>query len=159
MVTISGVRARRNIVASDVIDAGSGNGAVGTAGRRSPISAVSIGLAITSRGKVRYTGPCGSACAIDSARSTTVWSCSALRSSYSHLTLSRTIDAWSNISCVQWMCRLRAPNTSFSLIGVRPAANSTGTCARAAFSTPHTALAVPTLTWTITACMRRVTSQ
>jgi hypothetical protein len=42
-------------------------------------------------------------------------------------------------------------------MGVRPAVISIGTRARAALMIPLSALAVPTVTWTITACGRPVT--
>ena len=40
------------------------------------------------------------------------------------------MPAWSNISCAQWIERLRAPKVPFSLIGVRPAARITGARSR-----------------------------
>ena len=67
------------------------------------------------------------------------------------------MPAWSNISWVQWMSRLRWPSKPSSLVGVRPAVNSTGTWPRAALSKPFMPLAVPTLTWTMTACGLPVT--
>jgi hypothetical protein len=45
-----------------------------------------------------------------------------------------------------------------SVIGVRPAVNRTGVWVRAAFMTAPTALAVPTVTWTMTTCGRPVTA-
>jgi hypothetical protein len=55
------------------------------------------------------------------------------------------------------MCRLREPGIPASVIGVRPAVTSIGTLARAAFMIPPSALAVPTITWTMTTCGRPVT--
>ena len=40
------------------------------------------------------------------------------------------------------------------MIGVRPAVKRIGTCERAALMMPPSALAAPTITWTITACGR-----
>ena len=40
------------------------------------------------------------------------------------------MPAWSNISCAQWIGRLREPNVPFSVIGVRPAARISGTRSR-----------------------------
>ena len=67
------------------------------------------------------------------------------------------MPAWSNISCAQWMFKLRLAADPFSNQGVRPAANSRGMFSRAALIRPHNALAVPTLTCTITACAVPVT--
>ena len=46
---------------------------------------------------------------------------------------------------------LRDATWPVSVSGVRPAARMTGTLSREAFIRPHMALAVPTVTWTITA--------
>ena len=62
------------------------------------------------------------------------------------------MPAWSNISCAQWIGRLRAPNAPASMIGERPAISSSGTRSRAALASRLMVLAVPTLTCTITAC-------
>ena len=62
------------------------------------------------------------------------------------------MPAWSNISCAQWIGRLREPNAPCSVIGERPAMSSRGTRSRAALASRLMALAVPTLTCTITAC-------
>ena len=67
------------------------------------------------------------------------------------------MPAWSNISCAQWMGRLRAPKAPASMIGVRPAISSSGTRSRAALASMLMVLAVPTLTCTITACGSPVT--
>ncbi len=64
------------------------------------------------------------------------------------------MPAWSNISCAQWMGREREPNSPFSVIGVRPAQSSRGMRSRARLVRLLMVLAVPTLTWTITACGR-----
>jgi hypothetical protein len=45
----------------------------------------------------------------------------------------------------------RAPGSPSSVNGERPAVNRIGTFSRAALNTPHNALAVPTLTCTMTA--------
>src|SRR6266850_5122440 len=55
------------------------------------------------------------------------------------------------------MWRLRAPGSLSSVSGVRPAVTRIGACARAALMMPPSALAVPTITWTITTCGRPVT--
>ena len=64
------------------------------------------------------------------------------------------MPAWSNISWPQWIALSRAPSAPCSNSGVRPAVKNIGTCERAAFIRPHTALAAPTLTCSITACGR-----
>ena len=51
------------------------------------------------------------------------------------------------------------PGGPSSVIGVRPAVIKIGTCERAAVMMPQAAFAVPTVTWTITACGRPVASQ
>ena len=89
---------------------------------------------------------------ISSARCTTASVSDASFSSWSHLTNSRNIPAWSNISCAQWIGRLREPNMPDSVIGVRPAISRIGAWSRLALAAPLTMLAVPTLTCTITAC-------
>src|SRR5262245_45163087 len=66
------------------------------------------------------------------------------------------MPAWSNISWAQWMGRLRAPNAPCSRIGVRPAISRRGMRSRAALASRLMVLAVPTLTCTITACVRPV---
>ena len=58
---------------------------------------------------------------------------------------------WSNDSWPQWIERLREAMWPVSVIGVRPAASSSGTLSRAAFIKPQIVLAVPTVTCTITA--------
>jgi hypothetical protein len=55
------------------------------------------------------------------------------------------------------MWRLRAPSSFSSVSGVRPAVTRIGAWARAALMMPPRALAVPTMTWTITTCGRPVT--
>src|SRR5262245_40241189 len=69
------------------------------------------------------------------------------------------MPAWSNISCAQWIERLRAPNAPASMIGERPAIRISGTRSRLALASMLTVLAVPTLTCTIKACGAPVTSQ
>jgi hypothetical protein len=54
---------------------------------------------------------------------------------------------------------LRPPSMPVSVSGVRPAVSSMGTLAWAALSSPQIVLAVPTLTWTITACALPLTIQ
>jgi hypothetical protein len=66
------------------------------------------------------------------------------------------MPAWSNISCAQWIGRLREPKLPVSVTGVRPAASSRGTRSRARLIRLLMVLAVPTLTWTMTACGRPV---
>ena len=58
---------------------------------------------------------------------------------------------WSNDSWPQWIERLREAAWPVSVIGVRPAASSSGTLSRAAFIRPQIVFAVPTVTCTITA--------
>ena len=58
---------------------------------------------------------------------------------------------WSNASWPQWIGRLRDAMLPVSVSGVRPAASRTGMLSRAAFMMPLMALAVPTVTCTITA--------
>ena len=58
---------------------------------------------------------------------------------------------WSNASWPQWIERLRDAMWPVSVSGVRPAASSIGMLSRAAFISPLIELAVPTVTWTITA--------
>ena len=58
---------------------------------------------------------------------------------------------WSKLSWPQCMLALREPLLPFSVCGVWPAMNSTGTLSREAFISPHRALAVPTVTCTMTA--------
>jgi hypothetical protein len=58
---------------------------------------------------------------------------------------------WSNDSWPQWIERLRDAMCPVSVIGVRPAASSSGTLSRAAFIKPQMVLAVPTVTCTMTA--------
>ena len=55
------------------------------------------------------------------------------------------------------MGRSRLPTAPASVMGFRPAVKSIGTFERAAFMMPPSALAVPTITCTITACGRPVT--
>ncbi len=64
------------------------------------------------------------------------------------------MDAWSYISCAQWMPPSREPSTESSNNGVRPAASRMGTRSVAALNAPQTALAVPTLVCTMTAWTR-----
>ncbi len=61
---------------------------------------------------------------------------------------------WSRISWPQWIGRSREPSRPDSVIGVRPEVNRIGTSSRAALSRPMSAFAMPTLTWTMTACGR-----
>ena len=56
------------------------------------------------------------------------------------------MPAWSNISCAQWIERLRAPNAPCSRNGERPAIKSSGMRSRLASASMLTVLAVPTLT-------------
>ena len=62
------------------------------------------------------------------------------------------MPAWSNMSWAQWMFSERLALEPCSNQGVRPAAMSIGMFSREALIRPHNALAVPTLTWTMTAC-------
>ena len=67
------------------------------------------------------------------------------------------MPAWSYISWPQWIGRSRLPSRPLSVGGVRPDVKKIGTLSRAALSRPISALAMPTLTWTMTACGRPVT--
>ena len=58
---------------------------------------------------------------------------------------------WSKASWPQWIGRLREAMLPASVSGVRPAASSTGMLSRAALMMPLMALAVPTVTCTMTA--------
>ena len=58
---------------------------------------------------------------------------------------------WSKDSWPQWMAPLREAIWPVSVTGVRPAHSSTGTLSRAMFMSWQMALAVPTVTCSITA--------
>ena len=58
---------------------------------------------------------------------------------------------WSKDSWPQWIERLRELMCPVSVSGVRPAASSSGMLSRAALIRPFMALAVPTVTCTMTA--------
>ena len=82
LARISGRRAAARMLAAAAIASGPATVAVGFGARDvGEYSNDSCASDSTSRGSVRYTGPCGSALAMASARSTTVSSCRKLRSS------------------------------------------------------------------------------